>query len=157
MSDLYQAEPCLKAGPRTCGPIAGWNLHPYGLPYSTTEGIASVPPTRGPMLSGRDNIVVSEIGFCAQDVNAGSGCQDNRPDIVTSSGKTATWLAETLTQALAMHRAGWLKALLIWNRAGDGWAMQQTGGALTSAGAVLVHFASGRGGAGTAGSSSRGP
>lgn len=139
--DLYEAQPCLKPGSYSCGPIAGWNLHPYGLPHSSTEGIDSVPAVRAQMLSGQNNIVISEIGFCANDVNNGQGCDLNQPDIVGSSGQTAVWLRETLNEAARMHQAGWLKALLIWSRADTGFAMQNTDGTLTASGRVLDLFA----------------
>jgi hypothetical protein len=140
--DLYQARPCLKPGPASCGPIAGWNVHAYGLPYSSTEGIDSVPWSRREMLSGQDNIVVSEIGFCAVDVNDGDRCDLNRPDVVGSSKQAAAWLRETLNEAARMHDAGWLRALLVWERSGaSGWAMQHASGSLTAQGRVLDLFA----------------
>lgn len=139
--DLYQAQPCLKPRPGSCGPVAGWNLHPYGLPDSKTEGIDSVPGVRAEMLSGQDNLIISEIGFCAIDVNNGEACNDNRTDIDGTSTQTAVWLRETLREAAPMHRAGWLKALLFWERSGTGWAMQNTNGTLTAQGRVLDLFA----------------
>jgi len=142
VADLYQAQPCLMPGPRSCGPIAGWNVHPYGLPNSTTAGIDSVPVDRAGMLTGKNNIIVSEIGFCARDVARGRDCDQNRTDVVGTSAQTAVWLGETLNEALPMHRAGWLRALLVWNRAAGGWAMQNPNGSLTPQGKVLAHFAS---------------
>jgi hypothetical protein len=139
--DLYEAQPCLKPGPSSCGPIAGWNLHPYGLPHSLTEGIDSVPAVRAQMLSGQDNVVIGEIGFCANDVDEGNGCQLNLPDLVGSSTQAAAWLRETLNEAAPMHQAGWLKALLVWERLGTGWAMQNADGTLTAQGRVLDLFA----------------
>jgi hypothetical protein len=145
--DLYEAKPCLKPGPRSCGPIAGWNLHPYGLPHWAMEGIDSVPHVRAQMASGRNNILVSEIGFCAIDVNNGSRCDENKPDIVGTSKETAIWLRETLDEAARMHRAGWLRALLIWERSGPtGWVIQNANGTLTAQGRVLDLFASSRAG-----------
>ncbi len=141
ISDLYKAQPCLKPGPTSCGPIAGWNLHPYGLPHSSTEGIESVPGVRTGMLSGQDNLIVSEIGFCATDVGGGKDCNQNRSDIDGMSSQTAAWLAETLKEAGSMHQAGWLKALLPWERVGGGWAMQNPDGSLTAQGRVLDLFA----------------
>ena len=135
--DLYAAQPCLKPGPGSCGPIAGWNVHPYGLPHSLSEGIDSVPPLRAQMRTGQDNLVIGEIGFCAIDVNNGKACQLNRADIDGTSTQTAAWLRETLNQAAGMHQAGWLKALLIWERSGTGWAMQNADGTLTAQGRVL--------------------
>ena len=140
VSDLYQKRPCLKPGPDSCGPIEGWNLHPYGPPYSDTIGLASVPVTRRQMASGADNIVVSEIGFCSTDV-PDDECDANTPTVDGSSAQTAQMMSEMLSEALAMHRAGWLKAVEIWVRNGGGWAMETASGALTSQGSVLVRFA----------------
>ena len=140
--DLYQAQHCLKPGPGSCGPIEGWNLHPYGLPSLSTEGIGSVPIVRQQMLSGQNNIIVSEVGFCAKDVAGGGGCDENRTDVDGTSAQAAAWLTKTLNEALPMHRAGWLKALLIWKRAGDAWAMQNADGTLTAQGVALDRFAS---------------
>ncbi len=142
VADLYQAQPCLKPGSRSCGPIAAWNVHPYGLPNSTTAGIESVPVDRAEMASGNDNIIVSEIGFCDRNVDRGRDCDENRPDIVGTGGQTAVWLSQTLNEALPMHQAGWLRALLVWNRAAGGWAMQNPNGSLTAQGKVLTQFAS---------------
>jgi len=139
--DLYAAQPCLKPGSGTCGPIEGWNLHPYGRPGRTDQGIGSVPGIRSRMLSGENNIIVSEIGFCAEDVAKGSGCAENTPSVVGTSAQTARWLAETLRAALAMHRQGWLKALIVWDRVGDAWGMQAPDGRLTAQGEVLTRFA----------------
>jgi hypothetical protein len=141
VSDLYAAQPCLKPGPDSCGPISGWNVHPYGLPDLPNEGIESVPRTRSRMISGQDNIVVSEIGFCATDVDDGLACAENQPDVDGTSRQTARWLSESLQEAAAMHRAGWLKALLVWERSGSGWAMQNANGTLTAQGRVLELFA----------------
>jgi hypothetical protein len=93
------------------------------------------------MLSGQDNLIVSEIGFCATDVDGGSGCDENVPDIDGTSAQTAAWLSETLKEAAPMHQAGWLKALLVWERAGSGWAMQNPDGSLTAQGRALDLFA----------------
>jgi hypothetical protein len=139
--DLYKAQPCLKPGPASCGPIAGWYLHPYGLPHSSTNGIESVPGVRAEMLSGQDNLIVSEIGFCATNVDGGGGCNQNESDIDAASSRAALWLSETLKEAAPMHQAGWLKALLVWERAGTGWAMQNPDGSLTAQGRALDLFA----------------
>ena len=40
-----------------------------------------------------------------------------------------------------MHRAGWLRALLVYSRNDGGWAMQLRGGALTAQGRALESFA----------------
>ena len=146
VSDLYQAAPCLAPGPATCGPIEGWNLHPYGLPGRRTEGIGSVPAQRALMRSGAGNIIISEVGFCADDINGGADCDENRSDITGSAAQTARWLSQTLSAALAMRRAGWLKGLLLWDRSGGGWAMEADDGRLTPQGEVLVRFARSVGG-----------
>ncbi len=78
--DLYRAQPCLRPGRQSCGPIEAWNIHPYGPPGSTSEGIGTVPGIRSMMLSGRANIVISEIGFCSRDVDGGAGCDENSSD-----------------------------------------------------------------------------
>ena len=85
--DLYRAQPCLKPGAGSCGPIEGWNLHPYGPPESGTTGIRSVPSTRTSMLSGEDNVIISEIGFCATDVAHGAQCGENVPTVDGSSAQ----------------------------------------------------------------------
>jgi hypothetical protein len=141
ITDLYRAKPCLAPGPATCGPIEGWNLHPYGLPGHSDEGIDSVPSQRALMRSGADNIIISEIGFCASDVNSGAGCDENRSDITGTAAQTADWLSQTLSTALDMRHAGWLKGLLLWVRSGSGWAMEADDGRLTPQGGVLVRFA----------------
>ena len=84
------------------------------------------------------------MATCAVEVNHGAHCDQNRSDIVGSSRQTARWMRDTLKAALGMHRAGWLRALLIWLRAGGGWAMQTRGGSLTPQGAVLMSFATAR-------------
>ena len=140
VADLYRAQPCLAPGAGSCGPIQGWYLHPYGPPGHSDEGIGAVPGIRAAMRSGRDNLIVSEIGFCATDVHAGQACGNNRPDIDGTSPQVAAWLTQTLVQAAAMHRAGWLKALLVWERSGTGWAMQNTDGTVTAQGRALDLF-----------------
>lgn len=138
VTDLYQAQPCLQS---SCGPIEGWNLHPYGRPGSRQEGIDSVPGVRAQMRSGMNNVIVSEIGFCSREIDGGRGCGENTSTVVGSAVQTEHWMAQTLGEALAMHQAGWLKALLVWDRAGDGWAMQEPDGSLTRQGQVLERFA----------------
>lgn len=140
LADLYRAEPCLKPGPGTCGPIEGWTVHPYGRPGRRSEGIDSVPGLRAGMASGADNIVVSEVGFCAADAAQAAGCH-NTPDAVGTAAQTAAWLGQTLRAALPMRRAGWLKALLVWARFSGGWSMQLPNGTLTPQGKALEAFA----------------
>jgi hypothetical protein len=146
ISDLYAARPCLKPGAHSCGPIEGWNVHPYGRPGVTSEGIDSVPGLRAQMLSGMDNVIVSEIGFCADNVDQGAECDENQSDVDSSSAQTADWLTRTLHEAARMHRAGWLKALIVWDRAQGGWGMQTADGRLTAQGSALEAFARSRAG-----------
>jgi hypothetical protein len=147
VADLYRAQPCLRPGPAACGPVEGWNLHVYGLPGESGRagrnggGIGSLPGLRARMASGADNIVVSELGFCALDVERGEGCAENTSTVDGSSQQTAAWLTQTLREAQAMHRAGWLKAVLVWARLSGGWSMQLPGGAMTSQGRALMRFA----------------
>jgi hypothetical protein len=144
VADLYRAQPCLRPGPAVCGPIEGWNVHVYGRPGRsgrTGGGIGAVPPLRAEMASGAGNLVVSELGFCALDVERGEGCAENTSLVDGSSQQTAAWLTQTLREAQAMHRAGWLKALLVWARLSGGWSMQLPGGALTAQGRAFERFA----------------
>ncbi|MGH2908838.1 MAG: hypothetical protein ACRDK8_06035 [Solirubrobacteraceae bacterium] len=138
--DLYRTEPCLKPGPDTCGPIEGWNFHPYGPPNSTTSGIGQIPSLRTAMPSGENNIVISEMGFCATDV-PDSLCDENTPTVDGSSAQAARWMSEALQEGRAMHAAGWLRALIIWQRVGGGWAMQLHDAQLTSQGRALIDAA----------------
>jgi hypothetical protein len=148
VADLYRAQPCLRPGPATCGPIEGWNVHPYGLPGPRNDGIGSLPALRAGMASGNDNIVVSEVGFCALDVLRGAGCFENSSEVDGSTQQTAAWLTQMLREAGAMHRAGWLKALLVWARLSGGWSMQLPSGLLTAQGRALIAFADSDGGGG---------
>lgn len=139
--DLYQAQPCLRPGPHACGPVEAWNVHPYGPPGSSAHGIAEVPRLREQMRSGADNIIVSEIGFCATDVLGGAHCNQNTPTVDGSTAATARWLTDVLRAARRMHDAGWLRALIIWQRIGGGWSMQLPDGKLTGQGEALIRFA----------------
>ena len=146
LADLYQAQPCLRPGPGACGPIAGWNVHVYGRPGPRGDGIGALPGLRAGMASGAGNVVVSELGFCALDVQRGGSCAENTPEVDGSSQQTAAWLGQALREALPMHRAGWLKALLVWARLSGGWSMQLPGGVLTAQGRALMSFADSGGG-----------
>ncbi|HTX46917.1 MAG TPA: hypothetical protein VMD48_11575 [Solirubrobacteraceae bacterium] len=150
--DLYASEPCLAPGRGPCEPgapatpIEGWNVHPYGVPDTPRQGIESVPLIRREMRSGAGNVIVSELGFCATNVIGAEDCMENTPAVDADEGETAALLAVTLREALPMHRAGWLRALIIWARAypfqrsGTGWAMEDPNGILTPMGAALVRF-----------------
>jgi hypothetical protein len=90
------------------------------------------------MTSGQNNIVVSEVGYCADDVNGGADC-DGWPQ--EPSAQAARSLTEMLDNALPYHEAGWLRALLVYARSDGGWAMQLADGALTAQGKALQEFA----------------
>jgi hypothetical protein len=139
--DLYEAEPCLRPGSNTCGPIEGWNAHPYGLPSGDARGISSLPGARTRMQSGENNIIISELGFCSTQVDNGQECDLNVPQVDGTNAQTSQWLARTLNEAAQMRRAGWLRALILWVRSGGGWSMQLTDGQLTPLGKVLTRFA----------------
>jgi hypothetical protein len=156
--DLYAAQPCLAPNESPCAgaaestPIEAWNVHPYGPPNSTSHGIESVPGIRAGMRSGEDNVIVSEIGFCDIDVDSSNECRLAPVYAQGTSNQVAAWLNETLQEALPMHRAGWLKALIVWSRnepwdtgadppTSSGWAMQGLNGSLTPDGKALVAFA----------------
>jgi hypothetical protein len=120
--------------------IQGWYLHPYGPPNGVGEydgtGIQSVPVVQAAMTSGQNNILVSEVGFCAR-VNGGRDC--GRAEKPT---KAARHMTEMLRNALPYHDAGWLRALIVYARTDGGWAMQINGSAtLTRSGQALDAFA----------------
>lgn len=144
VAQMYRTEPSLRQE------VQGWYLHPYGpagglTPYAN-GGIEAVPLIRASMASGRDNLIVSEIGFCASDVNnpagaeAGVACHGAQ---ALSSAQAATSLVKVLERARAYHRQGWLGALIVYSRNDGGWAMQLPGGALTPSGRALLSFAKG--------------
>ncbi len=156
IADLYAAQPCLGSSQSPCAPgapltpIEGWNIHPYGLPGMSSEGIDSLPPLRNEMRSGQNNIVASEIGFCDREDDSGNTCADNIPDIAGTSAQAVGWLTTSLRTAARMHRAGWLKAVIFWardypwdvkNRLSSGWSMQTPSGSLTVEGQALMAFA----------------
>ena len=74
------------------------------------------------MTSGQNNIIVSEIGFCALDVSRAPDCLGHAeaPD----GTRAAALLTETLDVALPYRDAGWLRALIVYARADGGWSMQ---------------------------------
>lgn len=134
---MYSAQPQLRSE------IEGWYLHPYGPPSGTefhhSRGIESLPATQAEMTSGQNNIIVSEAGYCALDLNGGSPC--NAPSRETGQ-QAATALAQMLEKALPYREEGWLKALIVYSRNDRGWAMQVPGGRLTPSGEALESFAS---------------
>jgi hypothetical protein len=130
------------ARPRLETEIQGWYLHPYGPPNSEGEnrgdGIQSLPEVRQSMTSGQNNIIVSEVGYCAVDVNNGADCAGEDRE---SSAQAARNLTEMLDNALPYHQAGWLRALIVFARSEGGWAMQLRNGSLTAQGQALQSFA----------------
>lgn len=140
--EMYAAQPSLETE------IQGWYFHPYGPPsgteYYDVEGIQSLPVVQAEMTSGQNNIIVSEVGYCAEDVNEGRGCGDGSSSAKTST-EAAAKLTEMLKNALPYHEAGWLRALLVYSRNDGGWAMQLPGGELTAEGKALIEFAEAHG------------
>jgi IPT/TIG domain-containing protein len=136
VTQMYAAQPRLESE------VGGWYLHPYGPPSGSfddaSSGIQSLPQVQAEMTSGQNNVIVSEVGYCAENVNDGAACGglDTSSDI-----RAAENLGEMLVNALAYHEAGWLRALLIYSRNDGGWAMQTAGGQLTAQGHVLLSFA----------------
>jgi hypothetical protein len=133
---MYAAQPRLETE------IQGWYLHPYGPPNSAGnnqgDGIQSLPEVQQTMTSGQNNIIVSEVGYCAINVNDGADCAGEDRE---TSAEAARNLTEMLDNALPYHEAGWLRALLVFARSEGGWAMQLRDGALTAQGQALERFA----------------
>jgi hypothetical protein len=140
---MYGAQPSLRSA------VQGWYVHPYGPPPGqggSDTGIQSLPSVRAAMTSGQDNIVVSEVGFCATDVNnsrpresGGKACFGQQ---VGDSRVAAADLQGVLESGAAYHEAGWLKALIVYSRNAGGWAMQKyPHRTLTRSGKALVQFA----------------
>jgi len=130
---LYAAQPQLRTE------IHGWYLHPYGRERRPGQGMAEVPRTRGEMASGQDNLIVSEIGFCAASIRRVQCLSSAAP--AADPAEAASALAGELRLALADHRAGWLRAVLVYSRTDGGWAMQLPKGRLTDSGRMLESFA----------------
>ncbi|MGA8353132.1 MAG: IPT/TIG domain-containing protein [Solirubrobacteraceae bacterium] len=133
---MYGADPKLETE------IKGWYFHPYGPPEGVEEedsqGIQSLPLVQAEMTSGQNNIIVSEVGYCALDVNEGIAC--GAPQVAHGS-EAAEDLTTMLDNALPYRQAGWLKALLVFSRNDGGWAMQVGDGLLTTQGQALDEFA----------------
>jgi hypothetical protein len=135
---IYEAEPALRSE------IRGWYFHPYGPPAGTemndSWGIQSVAEVRRLMSSGEDNIIVSEVGYCARQ--AGGDCQETGEAEVEGEQEAASRLTEMLGNALPYHEAGWLKALIVYARSDGGWSMQAyPGGQLEALGEAYEQFA----------------
>lgn len=136
VSEMYAARPILRRL------IAAWYVHPYGLPDPDDPyGIRSLPALRASMDSGRENVIVSELGYCARDLPRGRECPRASYTLATSE-QAAESLTEALAASLLYHQQGWLKALLVYGRGVyEGWGMQLPGGALTAQGEALEAFA----------------
>jgi hypothetical protein len=135
IAQMYKARPQLQTE------VEGWYLHPYGPPDGAAEqageGIQSLPQVQAEMTSGQNNLIVSELGYCARNVNGGRGC--GSPSTTTGE-EAARDLTEALENAVPYHRAGWLRALLVYSRSAGGWAMQFADGRLTAQGRALLAF-----------------
>ncbi|MHB1468830.1 MAG: IPT/TIG domain-containing protein [Solirubrobacteraceae bacterium] len=138
---MYAAQPRLETE------IAGWYLHPYGSPSGTegqdVGGIQALPAIQSLMSSGQNNIVVSEVGYCALDARGRGGCAGST--MAPTGAGAAAKLTKMLDNALPYHEAGWLRALIVYSRDDGGWAMETPGGKLTDQGRALVAFAAAHG------------
>lgn len=140
---MYEAQPQLQLM------IQGWYLHPYGPPSGSdrydNEGIQSLPALRSQMTSGQNNLIVSEVGYCAEDVNNPArlaGGDDCHGFSVPTAMQAAADLTATLENARPYHEAGWLRALIVYSRNDGGWAMQRYPAlTLTPSGQALETFA----------------
>jgi len=133
---MYATQPSLKTL------IQGWNFHPYGRPGTGTNpdinhGIMNVPTIQAKMTSGQNNVIISEVGFCAEDLGYACTTADQYSHAKTSS-EAAAYLSEVLKEGKTMHEEGWLRALLVYSRGDGGWAMVL--GTLTAQGNTLVNF-----------------
>jgi IPT/TIG domain len=134
---MYGAQPQLQTE------IEGWYFHPYGPPKGSglekSAGIQSLPEVQRLMTSGQNNIIVSEVGYCAPDVSPSAHCSGLAS--VESSTQAAERLTEMLDSALPYRQAGWLRALIVYSRSDGGWAMETPDGRLTEQGEALDEFA----------------
>ena len=139
IAQMYAARPSLRSE------VDGWYLHPYGPPSGSVAedsmGIESVPRVQAEMDSGQNNLIVSELGFCALDVNDGRSCGFIQ---FPHGSEAAAMLTEALRRAAEYHAAGWLRALIVYSRNDGGWAMQLPKAGLTAQGEALEVFAEGQ-------------
>ena len=74
--------PCTRRSHSCRAEIQGWYFHPYGPPRGSglekSLGIQSVPEVQRLMTSGQNNIIVSEVGYCAPDVSPNANCSGPR-------------------------------------------------------------------------------
>lgn len=132
---LYQAQPRLQTE------VKGWYMHPYTSSRVPGTGVSSLPGVQAEMTSGQNNIIISELGFCAPSVNKARRLCKTSAAPARNSKDAAAALSSQLKTAVPYHLAGWLRALLVYSRNDGGWAMQLTGGKLTKQGAALQAFA----------------
>jgi hypothetical protein len=136
---MYAAQPALETE------IQGWYLHPYGSAHGIGEGgeqgIESLPLVQAQMTSGQSNIIVSEVGYCDDQLNR--TLEDPPCEGAGEPAATATQeLSRMLDVALRYHDEGWLRALIVYDRNAGGWAMQDyPSKALSPSGRALVAFA----------------
>jgi hypothetical protein len=135
IEQLYAAQPQLQEE------VGGWYVHPYNSSRDPATGIGELPGLQSEMTSGQNNVIVSELGFCAPDVNDSAAQCAAAPASARDSADAAAELLRELRLAVPMHRAGWLRALLVYSRNDGGWAMQLRGGRLTAQGEALEAFA----------------
>ncbi len=140
---MYAAEPSLHSE------IQGWYFHPYGPPSGIEAeddlGIQSIPEVRKRMTSGQDNIIVSEIGYCASQ--QGGDCHESGQAEVETRAEAAAQLTAMLENALPYRQAGWLRALIVYGRGDGGWAMVDPNTRqLDAQGEALEEFAFAHGG-----------
>jgi hypothetical protein len=136
---MYAAQPALETE------IQGWYLHPYGPAHGIGEGgepgIESLPLVQAQMTSGQSNIIVSEVGYCDDQLNRtleDPPCEGGGEPAATATRE----LTRMLDVALRYHDEGWLRALIVYDRNAGGWAMQEyPSRALSPAGQALVAFA----------------
>jgi hypothetical protein len=129
---LYEAQPQLRSL------IGAWYVHPYAKERKPGQGMAELPGIRSEMAAGQNNVIVSEMGFCAVSLAGGQCIASSAP--AYNEKDAAEALYKELQIGLADHRAGWLKALLVYSRSDGGWAMQLKGGMLTEPGKMLEAF-----------------
>ena len=89
----------------------------------TGGGDGRSPRIRTEMSSGQNNLIVSEIGFCAVSVAREKCLTSAAP--AADPAEAASALEKELGVAFADHRAGWLRAALVYSRTDSGWAMQR--------------------------------
>ena len=137
--EMYAAKPALETE------IQGWYLHPYGPAHGIGEGgeqgIESLPLVQAQMTSGQSNIIVSEVGYCDDQLNRtleDPPCEGGGEPAATATRE----LTRMLDVALRYHDEGWLRALIVYDRNAGGWATQEyPSKALSPAGRALVAFA----------------